>query len=172
MSSPFCILEFAPEVTDNEKARIKDALQELRASVANVVGWRIIDSEVPAPENSCAKVVSATEPLPLLSENVLRRNPSAFFATVAHELRSAGLPPGAWFELEGGYCLRGWKFEREPWLWRATTVDHPIPRTLAEIFDRQHKGLDMSAKELMSYSATTHAAFAAFVELVKSLPER
>ncbi len=143
----------------------------IREALVRVVDWRVVDYDMPPPEGTCAIVISPAAPLPLLSEDALRRSPSAFFATVAHELRSAGLPPGTWFELEGGYRLRGWKFEREPWLWRATTTDRPIPRTLAENFDRRHKGLDMNAKALVSYSATTHASFAAFVELIKSLPE-
>jgi hypothetical protein len=151
-----------------QKHPVVSAIHEALVRVAD---WRVVDYDMPPSKGTYATIVSPTEPLPLLSEDALRRNPSAFFATVAHELRSAGLPPGTWFELEGGYRLRGWKFEREPWLWRATTTDRPIPRALAEKFTMNHKGLDMRAPNLMSYSATTRASFAAFVELVKSLPE-
>ncbi len=151
-----------------QKHPVVSAIHE---ALVRVDDWRDVDYDVPTPEGSYATVVSATETLPLLSEDLLRRNPSAFFATVADELRAAGLPPGIWFEQEGGYRLRRWKFEREPWLWRATTTDRPIPRTLAEIFDRRHKGLEMNAKALINFSATTRASFAAFVLLVKSLPE-
>ena len=157
--------------TEFETFQKHPIVSTIHEALVRVADWRVVDFDIPLPEGTYAAVVSPTDPLPLLSEDALRRNPSAFFATVAHELRSAGLPPGTWFELEGGYRLGGWKFEREPWLWRATTTDRPIPRTLAETFDKRHKGLDMNAKALMSYSATTRASFAAFVLLVKSLPE-
>lgn len=101
-----------------------------------------------------------------LESETLRREPNRIF-DIARELRCAGLPPGTWFDEEGDYRFRYWKFTREPWAWVAQTESHPLPRTVVERFDAEHKGFDMKSVVFNRIVITTPATFRAFVELLR-----
>lgn len=107
----------------------------------------------------------------LLGDEFIRRDPTSFFATVARELRTAGLPPGEWFDEEGDFRFRYWKFVREVCLWRVTTTSHSLPRPVAEQFQGRHKGLNLKTDSINEFIATSPSMLKAFVELLRSLPE-
>lgn len=112
-----------------------------------------------------------SEQFALLGDDFIRRDPESFFVTIARELRAAGLPPGEWFDEEGDFRFRGWKFVREAWLWRVTTSSSPIALPSAEQFNARHKGFDLKNNPLSQFVATSPAALKAFVDLLRSFSE-
>lgn len=108
----------------------------------------------------------------LLGDELLRHDPTLFFATVAQELRAAGLPPDEWFAGEGEYRLCYWKFERHAWLWSASSISHALPRADVEEFNLRHKGFDLRAPVLNRIAITQPSTFKACVALLRSIEER
>jgi hypothetical protein len=104
---------------------------------------------------------------PRLDDEFIQTKPGLFFITVARELRAAGLPPGAWFDEEGDFRLKGWKLERHAWFWLATTTSHPLPRSAIT----HRSGFRFENDRTDRCSITSPAVFRAFVELLQTLPD-